>query len=78
MASGALTATESLGEALDTQSRESSSAPPLELAHGAAAEFLADLCWDCASVTGGELATDEHGRGSGGGDREEFPALPVD
>jgi len=65
-------------EALGTQSRLSSSVPPFELEHGGLMEFFTDLCCDCVSVTGDELATEEHGRGSGGGDRDEFPVLFAD
>lgn len=72
----------SRGEALDTQSRLSSSVAPFEfehgVEHGVVMEFFTALCWDCVSVTGDELATEEHGRESGGGDRDEFPVLFAD
>lgn len=67
---------------MDTQSRPSSSAPPPEPEHGAghgvAREFFAARCWDWLSATGDELATAEHGSGSGGGDSDDVPVLPAD
>lgn len=68
----------SRGDALDTQSRLCSSVPPFELEHGFVIEFFTARCWDGVSVAGDALATEEHGSGSGGGDRDDVPVAPAD
>lgn len=59
----------SRGEAFDAQSRLISSVPPLELEHGVVTEFFTPRWWGWVSETGDSLDTEEHGTGSGGGER---------
>lgn len=68
----------SRGEAFDAQSRLISRVPPPELEHGVVTEFFTTrwCCW--VSVTGDAPDTEEHGTGSGGGEREDVPVVFAD
>lgn len=63
---------------MDTQSRLSSSVAPFELEHGVVREFFTARCCDWPSVAGDALATEEHGSGSGGGDKDGVPVAAPD
>lgn len=66
----------SRGEPLDTQSCPRSSVAALAPEQDVVMEFFMALCcWEWVSGTGDELATEAHGRGSGGGDRDVVPLL---